>query len=94
MKSYVKLFEEFINEYKQNFTEEEIRDAAWLYFLVYPYSEHGMKHNNWYFDKRMGITFEDSMERLSKKGLVKLINDTWYKTDKSKESYNLGQLTI
>jgi hypothetical protein len=53
-------------------SESDVRDAAWLYFLVYPYGESGMKQESWDKDQRVGIRFADSMARWMKAGVVML----------------------
>lgn len=54
--------------------ELEVRNAAWLYMIVYPY-DNKMKIINWKNDNRMGINFITAIENLERLGLVEITND-------------------
>ena len=54
--------------------EQEVRIAAWLFMLEYSYNQE-MKIPSWKNDIRMGISFSEAMEILSKKGLVEITNE-------------------
>lgn len=66
---YLKLYE--------NFTEQDIRKYAWLYFPTYLY-ENGMEEKSWKTDKRMGIQFIDAMNELEQEGLVYKESEVWH----------------
>lgn len=55
----------------ESFDELEIRNAAWLYMLTYPYKGI-MKISSWQNDNRMGVRFMDSMSSLQTNGLVEI----------------------
>lgn len=65
-------------------SESDIRNAAWLYMLVYPYRG-SMEIEDWKNDNRMDKNFIDSMNELSNKGIVDINKTEVLSNSKSKK---------
>ena len=55
----------------------EIRDMAWLYFLVFIY-DGKLEKKSWATDNRMGAILDDSMKRFEEQGLVEIDDEAYH----------------
>ncbi len=67
----MKNYNNFILENNNNI---DVRDVAWLYFLHYIY-DGAMSDKTWGNDKRMGVSFKESMEKFN---CIKFENGEYY----------------